>query len=264
MGIRVVRGRDLARSDRPGAEAALVSEAMARRYWPTEDPIGRRIILGSAAAGTEVMIVGVVGDVRYQSLETAEIRPMLYLSALARPPRTMQLVVRGDHAVERSASLRDLVVSFSPGQPAPTVSRMEDLVNRATATQRFILGLFIVFAASALALAVIGVYSVMSYVVRLRTHEMGIRLALGAPRDAVVRLIVASALRLALGGATLGLLGAWMLTRFLSTIVFGVGTRDPITFAAIAALIVFAAFLAALMPARRATRADPMLALRGS
>ena len=264
MGIRLVRGRDLTPTDRAGAEAALVSETMARMYWPNEDPIGRRIRLGNAATGTEVTIVGVVGDVRYQSLETAETRPMLYLSALARPPRTMQLVVRGDRAAERSTSLRDLVVALTPGQPAPTVSRMDDLVSRATATQRFVLVLFMVFAAAALALAVIGIYSVMSYVVRLRTHEMGIRLALGAPREAVVTLVVTSALRLTLAGVTLGLFGAWVLTRFLSTILFGVGTRDPITFAAIAALIVCAAFLAALMPARRATRADPMVALRRS
>jgi predicted permease len=264
MGIRLVRGRDLASTDRAGAEAALVSETMARLYWPNEDPVGRRIRLGNAGGTAEVTIVGMVGDVRYQSLETAETRPMLYLSALARPPRAMQLVVRGDRAAERATSLRDLVVSVTPGQPAPTVSRMDDLVNRATATQRFVLGLFIVFAVAALTLAVIGVYSVMSYVVRLRTHEMGIRLALGAPREAVVRLVVASALRLTVAGVTLGLLGAWVLTRFLSTILFGVGTRDPITFAAIGALIVFAAFLAALMPARRATRADPMLALRRS
>ena len=264
MGIRLVRGRDLSPADRPGTEAALVSESMARLYWPNEDPVGRRIRLGNTGASPEVTIVGVVGDVRYQSLETAETRPMLYLSALARPPRAMQLVVRGDGAAARANALRDLVVSFTPGQPAPTVSRMDDLVSGATATQRFVLVLFIVFAVAALTLAVIGVYSVMSYVVRLRTHEMGIRLALGAPREAVVRLVVGSALRLTLAGVTLGLFGAWGLTRFLSTILFGVGTRDPITFAAIGALIVFAAFLAALVPARRATRADPMLALRRS
>src|SRR6185503_3865991 len=102
-------------TDRPGAEAGLVSETMARRYWPNEDAIGHRIRLGNTGTSPEVTIVGVVGDVRYQSLETAETRPMLYLSALARPPRTMQLVVRAERAAERSASLRDLVLSFTPG-----------------------------------------------------------------------------------------------------------------------------------------------------
>ena len=263
MGIRLVRGRDLAFTDRLGApEVGLVSETMARRYWPNEEPIGQRIRLGDVETGTEVTIVGVVGDARYQSLETPETRPMLYLSALARPQRAMQLVLRGGEPAAIAPWLRELTAMIARGQPAPYVTPMSDLVALATATQRFALALFGIFAAVALALAVVGVYGVMSYLVRLRTHELGIRLALGATREAVVKLVVGKALRLTIIGVAIGLFGAWALTGLLRTILFGVGTRDPLTFVGIASLLTVAALTASLVPARRATRADPMSALR--
>ena len=261
MEIRLLRGRDIAATDRVGApEAALISETAARQYWTNENPVGSRIRLGSV----EVTIVGVVNDVRYQSLETPDTRPMLYLSALARPQRAMQLVVRGADAHAIASWLRAYMATVAPARPAPTVTSMSLLVDRALATQRFALVLFAVFAACALLLAVIGVYGVMSYLVRLRTHEMGIRLALGAPREAVVGLVVGKALRLAVAGVALGLIGAWSLTRVIETMLFGVGARDPVTFAAIALLLASAAVVASVLPARRATQADPMVALRRS
>ena len=264
MGIPLVRGRDLAETDRLGApEVVLISATMARRYWPNDDPVGRRIRLGDVVRGDEMTIVGVVGDVRYQSLETPETRPMLYFSALARPPRAWQLVLRGGDAAALAPALRTLMASISPAEAPPTLVQMEELVFRATATPRFAVVLFGIFAGTALLLAVIGVYGVMSHLVRQRTREMGIRLALGASREAVVSLVVGKALRLTLVGVALGLAGALALTRLMSSLLFGVGARDPLTFVAIAALLMLSALLASVLPARRATRADPMLALKG-
>ena len=188
---------------------------------------------------------------------------MLYFSALARPPQSMTLVMRGSHPDALSRSVRALVTAIDAALPPPSVSDMQELIGFATATRRFALVLFTVFAGSALLLAVVGIYGVMSYLVRQRTHEMGIRIALGAPLDSVVSLVVGKALRLTVAGVIVGLFGAWALTRSLSSLLFGIEARDPLTFAGVAALLTAAAVLASLVPARRATRADPMLALRG-
>jgi len=264
MAIPLLHGRDFTAMDRADAPSvALVSQTLARRNWPNEDPIGRRVRIGDVIRGPEYTVVGIVGDARYQSLETPETRPMLYFSALARPPQSMTLVMRGSHPDALSRSVRALVTAIDPALPPPSVSDMQELIGFATATRRFALVLFTVFAGSALLLAVVGIYGVMSYLVRQRTHEMGIRIALGAPLDSVVSLVVGKALRLTVAGVIVGLFGAWALTRSLSSLLFGIEARDPLTFAGVAALLTAAAVLASLVPARRATRADPMLALRG-
>ncbi|HJU64741.1 MAG TPA: ABC transporter permease, partial [Gemmatimonadaceae bacterium] len=264
LGIRLIRGRDLAPSDDHRApEAMLISETMARQYWPNEDPIGRRVRVGSEDAPL-VTIVGVVADVRYQSLETPEVRPMMYLSALARRPAAMALVVRTDgRDPSQGATVQRAVTTLDPALPPPVVQRMEELIGEEMSTPRFALLLFAIFAAAAALLAAVGIYGVMSYLVRQRTHELGIRVALGAQPRALIASVVGRALRMAGAGVVIGLVGAWMLTRSMSSLLFEVSPTDPVTFATISVLLLSIAGIASLVPARRAARADPVRALRG-
>ncbi|MEJ7811539.1 MAG: ABC transporter permease [Gemmatimonadaceae bacterium] len=264
LGIRLLRGRDFSALDRPGAPAvALISDVMARRFWPGEDPVGRRLRVGDLATGPVYTIVGVVADVRYQSRETPEVRPMMYFPALAEPQRTMTILVRGAGAGLDAASVRRVVASLDPTLPAPAVSSMDALIGEGMATPRFALVLFAIFAGAAMVLAAIGIYGVMSYLVRQRTHEFGIRVALGATPRALVASVVGGALRLTGAGVLLGLAGAWMLTRAIASLLFEVSATDPLTFVAIALLLTAVAVVASLIPARRAARADPLLAMRG-
>ncbi|MBA3258692.1 MAG: ABC transporter permease [Gemmatimonadales bacterium] len=263
LGIGLLRGRDFSPQDRLGAPmTALISAGMARRHWPNEDPVGRRLRVGDPVGGPLYTIVGVVADVRYQSLEAPEIRPMMYFSALADPERAMTVLVRGGGgALERA--LRQVTASTDPLLPPPVVSEMDDLVGAAMATPRFALMLFAVFAGAALLLAAVGIYGVMSYLVRQRTHELGVRIALGAPPGALIASVVYRALSLTLIGVAIGLAGAWGLTRLIASLLFGVSATDPATFAGIALLLTIVALAASLLPARRAALADPLLALRG-
>jgi putative ABC transport system permease protein len=264
MGIRLVRGRDFTPQDGANAPAVvIVSETMARRAWPNEDPIGRRIRVGNVVSGPEYTVVGLAADARYLSLESPETRPMAYFSSAARRQRAMMLVVRGPDAGALAPALRQTMRALDARLPAPAVTPMPQLIGMALSTQRFALVLFGVFALAALLLAAVGIYGVMSYLVRQRTHELGIRVALGAPTRRLVGSVVGSALRVTLVGVAIGLLGAWALRRSLDTLLFGVSATDPWTFVGIAALLTIVAAVASLLPARRATQADPMLALRG-
>lgn len=265
LGIPLIAGRDFSPLDRKGsADVVLINEAMARRYWPSQDPVGRRIRLGDLVNGTLYTIVGVVGDVRYQSLETPEIRPMMYLSALASPRRMMTIVARGADAAALTPSVRQAVASLDPTLPPAGVRAMDDLIAERMATSRFAALLLTIFSSAALLLAAIGIYGVMSYLVRQRTHELGIRIALGAPSRALVAGVVFGALRLTMVGVAIGLAAAWGVTRWMSSLLFGVSATDPATYAGIALLLTAVAAMASLMPARRAARADPLVALRGT
>ncbi len=264
LGIRLIRGRDVSAFDRKGApEVVLISELMARRYWPGEDPLGRRIRVGDIVKGPVFTIVGVVADVRYMSRESPEVRPMMYFSALARPPRSMTVVVRTTGAAASATAIREAVASFDPALPPPTLNSMDELMGEAMATPRFAFVLFAIFAGAALVLAAVGVYGVMSYLVRQRTHEFGVRSALGASPGTLVRSVVGGALRLTLAGVALGLAGAWLLTQSITSLLFEVSATDPLTFVGIALLLTAIGVLASALPARRAARADPLLALRG-
>ena len=263
MGIRLLRGRDISPSDREGQpEIAVISATMANRYWPNEDPLGKRFRIGYLVAGPLVTIAGVAGDARYQSLETESTRPMIYLSSYARPQRSMVIVARasGDGA---AASLTSAVASLDRRMPSPSVLRMEDLVASQMSTRRFALTLFGVFATVAVALAAIGLFGVLSYLVRQRTHEMGVRMALGATPGRLVGLVVGGALRLAVIGVAVGLAASYALTRSLSALLFGVTPTDAPTFIALPLFITFVAVAASVVPALRAGRVDPMTALRG-
>ena len=262
IGIPLRAGRDFADTDGPGApEVMLVSETFARRTWPGTNPLGRTIRVGDIIKGPVFTVVGVVGDARYYDLLQPETRPMMYFSSLARPQRAMTLVARGD-AGRIAGELRAAVGGLDSRLPALTATPLSDAVDQATATTRFAVVLFGLFAGIALILAVVGIYGVLSYLVRQRTHELGIRIALGAPGSVVVGSVVGEAMRLTLAGVASGMAGAWALSRTLSALLFGVTVHDGATFAAVAGLLTAASLLGSLLPARRATRADPLRALR--
>jgi predicted permease len=263
MRIPLQRGRDFAPQDAPGSEeVAVISEAMARRYWPDEDPLGQRLRIGDIVKGPVVTIVGVAKDARYQSLETPEARPMLYFAAGQRPLRSMSIVVRTTDATSLASGIRRVVSSLDPSLAPPPLTIMSDLVRDAFNTRRFALVLFGIFAGVATLLAGIGIYGVMAFLVRQRTHELGIRVALGAPSGRLMASVVGRALRMTLGGVALGLLGAWMLARSLDTLLFQVDPRDFATFTVVAVLVIAIGLVASVVPARRAMRANPMEALR--
>jgi predicted permease len=264
LGLRLASGRDFTEQDRTGApDVMIVSETMARRTWPGENPIGRQVRTGDTRARV-FTVVGVVTDARYQSLETPDVRPMVYFSYLARPEPAMAIVVRGAGKAGFGPELRDAIASIDSRIPPPTVSMMTDLVGEAVATRRFALMLFGVFAGTALVLAAVGIYGVMAYLVRQTLPEIGIRIALGAPLGGLVLAVVGRALRVAAMGVAVGLIGAWALTGVLSALLFEVKATDRATFVGVSVLLLIVAVLASLVPARRATQADPLTVLRGN
>jgi putative ABC transport system permease protein len=263
MGIRMVRGSDFTAEH--GANAppvAVISETMARLIWPNEDPIGGRLRMGDLVEGPVITVIGVAADARYQSLETPEARPMMYFSSAQRPQRSMTLVLRTTDPASVSPGIRRQVAALDPTLPPPPVRILDDLVREAFAPRRFALVLFGIFGGVATLLAGVGIYGVMAFLVRQRTHELGIRVALGAPQGRLMRLVVGRAMQMTIAGVALGLLGAWMLTRSLDTLLFGISATDATTFAAVTALVVAIGFVASVVPARRAMKADPMEALR--
>ncbi|HEV2668208.1 MAG TPA: ABC transporter permease, partial [Blastocatellia bacterium] len=260
--IPLFRGRDFASADNESAPGVvIINETMARRFWPNEDALGKRIKLGSpepqrAWDGLWLTIIGVVGDVRADGLED-EVRPEMYLSYLQNPwrglpsrpymtlvGRTMSLVARGEaEPASLTASLRQAVAAVDKNQPVTVVATLESLLAASLAERRFNLSLLSIFAAVALALAVIGLYGVMSYGVSQRTAEIGLRMALGAQESDVLRLVIGQGMKLALAGVLIGLGGAMALTRWLNTLLFEVSATDPLTFALIALLLTFVALL---------------------
>jgi len=261
IGIPVVRGRAFEPSDRVGAPlVAVINETARRLFGPAEDPVGRQIRLGDAA--TRFEIVGVVGDARLRSLE-AEARPEVYLAQRQTGWGGMTYYVRtrADLAATLEGSRR-AVWAVDPLQDFYQTATLENLVATTLAPRRFSLLLLGAFAVMALVLAAVGIYGVISFVVTRRTHEMGIRLALGAQPRSVVGLVVGHGARLALSGLVLGLVGALVASRALASMLFGVGARDVATFIVAAATLLAVALVASYLPARRAARVDPMVALR--
>jgi putative ABC transport system permease protein len=263
--IPLVRGRYFDEHDRAeGAQVAIVGEALARKYWPNEDPIGKRITFeGGAQQPRWREIVGVVGHVKHNGLE-AESRAQYYVPYDQRPTSpTLYLAVRtGGDPSGLAASVRDAIRSVDKDLPVFRVMAMERLVSDSLAQRRFAMFLFGVFAALALVLAVVGLYGVMSYMVTQRTHEIGLRMALGAQARDILRMVVGQGMLLVVVGLVLGLIGAFALTHLMSSLLYGVSASDPLTYVAIALLLAAVAFLASYIPARRAMRVDPMVALR--
>jgi putative ABC transport system permease protein len=260
--VPLIKGRLLAESD--GAKAppvVVINESLARRYFANEDPLGKRITFNGDATR---VIVGVVGDVKHSALDE-EANPQIYrsIAQLQSPPTSMSLAVRtsGD-PMQMLAAVRGQVWAGDKNQPVTNIETMEGLLAKSVAPRRFNLLLLGVFALVGLALAGVGLYGVMSYTVTQRTREIGVRMAMGAQPGDVLRLVIGEGMKLVLIGALLGLGGALALTRLLTTLLFGVSATDPLTFIVIAALLIIVALLACWLPARRATKVDPMIALR--
>jgi predicted permease len=265
VGIPLLRGRAFSEGDQASAPRVLiVSEETARRHFPGEDPIGKRIDFGWTRGGDRLggEIVGIVGNVRQHGLSSG-LTPHVYAAWDQWPLDEISVVMRsrGDPSTALAA-VRGVVRSLDRDLPVYDVFTLESMVDRALGQPRFYLLLLGIFAALAVLLAVVGIYGVIAYTVQQRTREIGIRIALGASHERVVGMVVRRGLMLAVLGIALGTAGAFALTRVLQTLLFGVSARDPMTFAAVSALLGGVALVASWVPARRAARVDPLTAMR--
>jgi predicted permease len=267
MKIPLLRGRLFGASDTVHSQhVAVISQSLAQRYWPNEDPLGKRIQFGNMDTDKHLLeVVGVVGDVRDATLER-EARPTVYAFSLQRPQwwqvARLAIVVRAQTSPQALIpSLRNTVQSLRSDAPA-SFQTLEQVFASAFDARRFILVLFGVFSIVALLITVVGLYGMLAYSVVERKQELGIRMALGAKPLDVLRLVIGQGLRLALVGILIGLSGAWALTRLMRSLLFGVTPTDLQTLGAIAFLLVVVALLACWIPARRATKVDPLVALR--
>jgi putative ABC transport system permease protein len=271
MHIPILRGRDLSDSDVAGRPAAvLISDSLARRFWPNEDPIGRHITL-TFFPGMVREIVGVVGDTKQDSLD--ETRPVatIYhaLAQLTAPPSEpwrsfpMSLAVRTNSDPMNSVTaVTGAIHQAAPDLPVVDVMSMNEIIAQSVSPQRFNMLLLACFAALALVLAAVGIYSVLSYTVRRRVREIGIRMALGASNQDVVRMILADGLKPILVGVAFGLAAALALSRVVTSLIYGVRATDPLTFAAVTLLLLIVGIFATIIPAHRATRIEPVRILR--
>jgi putative ABC transport system permease protein len=262
--IQLRRGRLFTDFDEEKAPpVAIISESLARKYFPGEEPIGRRVQVPSRTGpGPWMTIVGVVGDVKTEGLDLAE-RPMLYRPLLQAASLAFTLLVRGGSTpAALGAAIEREVRAIDPELPIYGVRTMEQAMASTFAERRFAMQLLGLFAGVALLLSAVGVYGVVAYSVSQRTREIGIRMALGARPADVRRMLLREGGRLAAFGVAAGLAGAFVLTRAMSALLYGVGPRDPVTFAAVPALLAAVALAATYFPARRASRVDPLAALR--
>jgi predicted permease len=264
MKIPLVRGRFFTEHDRKEAEQVVViDENMARTYWPDADPIGKRLKRGAADSKAPwLTVVGVVGNVKQYALDS-DSRVALYSPHLQIPANSMYVVVRTTNdPASMAAAVTSEVRALEPNAPVYDVKSMEQWLSESLARRRFSMLMLGLFAVVAMLLAAVGIYGVMSYTVEERTREIGIRVALGARTRDVLNLVVRRGIALAAIGVGIGLAGAVALTRLMASLLFGVGATDPLTFALIALLLMLVALLACYVPARRATKVDPMIALR--
>lgn len=272
MGIRLVKGRFFNEHDTQNSQlVAVIDEAFARQQFPNEEPLGQRIAGDKQNDIPAAEIVGVVAHVKHFGVDAPErIQPQLYLAFNQVPDKFLPLVVDRMNLVIRTttdpagmtAVVRREVAAIDKNQPVYNVNTMEQVLSESIATERLSTTLLAVFACVALILAAVGIYGVMSYTVAQRTHEIGVRMALGAQARDVLRLVVGQGMTLALIGVAVGLLGAFAVTRVMSGLLFGVSATDPVTFIGVALLLATIALLACLIPALKATKVDPMIALR--
>jgi putative ABC transport system permease protein len=260
MKIPLRAGREFSKHDTADSQNVLIiNETMARRLWPDSDAVGQIALVGRE----EWQVVGVVGDVRHGALEQGASSEMYFPIAQNDDWGSLDLVVRSKLPIESLVgSVRGALSTVDPDLPNSEYQRLEELVDQAVSPRRFVTVLLGGFSILALILASLGIYGVISYSVNQRINEIGIRIALGAQALAVLRLIIAQGIKLTLLGLGIGLVASFALTRILSGLLFGVGATDPLTFAGIAILLTSVALLACFVPARRATRVDPMVALR--
>jgi putative ABC transport system permease protein len=259
MHIPLLRGRYFSSNAAEDEFKLIVSAEMARRIWGDTDPIGRQIEAGPNGKWT---VVGVVGNVRNLDLALSP-APTMYLSTTRFVWPTMTIIVRGDERAQAAALLRTAVREQDPQLAVYNVRSMSDMIDRSAAQPRLNASLITLFAVLAALLAAIGIYGVLAYLVSQRTPEIGIRMALGAGRGAVQRLVLSRGLRLAALGLVAGIGGAVLVARWIGTLLFEVRARDPLTIAAAVAVVAAIALLASYLPARRAAKVDPLIALRG-
>jgi predicted permease len=258
MGMHLLEGRDFNWQDTEGREpAVIINQAAARRFWPGEDPVGRLALVNG-----DTRVIGLIADVREHSLESSA-QPEMYLSVAQADPEGAELVIRTKLPPEALASsVMKTLRSLNPAQPAAEFRALQQIVDHAVSPRRFFVMLVASFALLGLALASLGIYGVISYSVTRQTQEIGIRMALGATAFQVQRGVIARALRLALAGVTLGTIGSFAAAKWIASLLFGTKPTDPATFAGIVVLLCAVALFAGYLPARRASRIDPMIALR--
>jgi predicted permease len=266
MQIPLLRGREFTDLDNDKApQVVMINEAAAKTFWPGADPIGQRLklpVAGQANSFAWNTIVGVVADVRTESLAEAS-APQFYFCAYQRRPRDLAIFLRG--RFDRStieAKLRDQVQSINPELPVFGARTLDDAVSESLAQRRFSMNMVGLFALTALLLAAIGIYGVISYIVSERTHEIGIRLALGARQGTILQMVLRQGLGLAIAGAGLGLAGSVIVSHLMAGLLYGVMPTDPLTYVGVTVVLTGVALAACYIPARRAMRVDPMIALR--
>mgnify|MGYP000249344916 CR=1 FL=1 len=263
MQIPLLRGRELNVFDKTdSAPVAVINQSLARRHWPAEEAIGKKVTLPVSGQTVTCEIVGVVGDVRPNGFDS-EPRPEIYLPYGQSPASLVTWVVRtaGDPA-SQLAAVKEKIREANSAQSFLSIATLDQLADRTISQRRFNLLLLAAFAVTALVLAGIGLYGLISFSTAQRTHEIGVRMAMGAQSGDVLRLVIGQGLRLVLMGTAVGLIGALALTRLMQGLLFGISATDPLTFVAVVILLTGVALLACWIPARRATKVDPMIALR--
>jgi putative ABC transport system permease protein len=262
IGIALLRGRLFNEFDNDAApRVAVVNEAFAHTYWPKEDAIGKRF-KSTRPDSPWITVVGVIANARTQSLAETDV-PQLYLNVYQEPAKHLAIFLRGrlDTATIPDR-VREQVQALDPTLPVFGAQTLNETLSESLAQRRFSMEMITSFAATALLLAALGIYGVISYMVSERTHEIGIRLALGARRENILRLVIGQGLRLAIFGAVIGLVSAVIVSRLMANVLYGVRPTDPLTFAGVAFLFIGVALVACYLPARRAMRVDPMVALK--
>lgn len=267
LGMTLLRGRVFGELDTDAAPmVAIVNETFARTYFPNGDPIGKRMKtprLGNATAFTWTTIVGVVADARTESLDAA-ITPQVFFSLYQRRGKDLTIFLRGARldAAAIPVEMREQVQSIDPELPVFGGEKLGDVLSDSLSQRRFAMEMVALFALTALVLAGLGIYGVISYLVSERTHEIGIRLALGAQRTSILQMVLRQGLQLAIIGAAVGVVCAVIVSQLMTGMLYGIRPTDPVTFACVAALLIGVALLACYIPARRAIGVDPLVALR--
>jgi len=263
MEVPLITGRNFVTSDTYRTQpVAVIDQTLARQYWQDKDPLGQQLKFGFGRGLQGVTIVGVVGDIKSDGFEAPSV-PHIYVALGQFAPVNAVVFLRSRDGVERlGEAVRQEVEKVDPNVPVHGISSMDQIIARSVADRRFALELLGVFAAAALLLAAVGIYGVMSYSFSQRTHEVGIRIALGAQRLDILRMALGEGMRIVVIGLAEGLVGAAMMTRFFQSMLFGVASTDPTTFVLVSAILAGDALFACYIPAKRATRVDPLAALR--
>jgi putative ABC transport system permease protein len=261
IGIPFMQGRLFNDQDQTNTPAVfIINQTMARKFWPDEDPVGKQIKLPEDdRTGT---IIGIVGDAKHYQLEE-ESTPQMYGAYSQNPGIFATVVMRTKvEPMSLAETVRQAVWKVDPDQPMWKIRTVEFLVNRSVADRQFLMALMGIFAILALVLTMVGLYGVITYLVNQRTQEIGVRMALGAQVRDIMRMVLKQGMTLVFTGVALGLVASWLLTRLISRLLYQVSTTDPQTFAGVAFLLIVVALLACYLPARRATKVDPLVALR--